>query len=62
MTHKQYQDDYTEFIKMINDALPQTQVFVSGIASVADWSDESLKPFNDDIKNGLRQCFKLHVH
>jgi lysophospholipase L1-like esterase len=51
MTHKKYQDDYTKFIKMINDALPQTQVFASGIASVAGRSEESLKPYNDDIKN-----------
>jgi lysophospholipase L1-like esterase len=51
MTHKKYQDDYTKFIKMINDALPQTQVFASGISSVAGRSEESLKPYNDDIKN-----------
>ncbi|KIL40411.1 hypothetical protein SD70_13400 [Gordoniibacillus kamchatkensis] len=51
MTHKQYQDDYTKFIKAINDALPQTHVFASGIASVPGRPDESLKPVNDDIKN-----------
>jgi lysophospholipase L1-like esterase len=51
MTHQKYQDDYTKFIKMINDALPHTQIFASGISSVAGRTEESLKPYNDDIKN-----------
>lgn len=50
ITHEDYQADYTEFIKRITDALPQTHVFVSGIPSLRGLSEKSLDPFNQDIK------------
>lgn len=51
ITHEEYQADYTELIKTITDALPQTQVFASGIVSLRGISDESLAPINQDINN-----------
>ncbi|WP_276507953.1 SGNH/GDSL hydrolase family protein [Paenibacillus thermotolerans] len=50
-SHEQYQAEYAEFLKKINDALPETQVFASGIIAVRGMSDETLAPFNEDIKN-----------
>lgn len=51
ITHEEYQADYTELIKKITDALPDTHVFASGIVSLRGISDERLAPINQDIKN-----------
>ncbi|CEG28994.1 SGNH/GDSL hydrolase family protein [Bacillus sp. B-jedd] len=50
MTHGQYQEKYAEFIKTIHDALPDTKVFASSIMATPSYSDEELKPYNEDIK------------
>ncbi len=50
-THEQYEQDYTKFLKEINDALPSTKIFASGIISVPSWTEEELLPFNKDIEN-----------
>ncbi|RDU37659.1 hypothetical protein DRW41_07400 [Neobacillus piezotolerans] len=56
ITHEQYQEKYMEFIKAIHDALPDTKVFASAIMATPSYSDEELKPYNEDIKTA---CSKV---
>ncbi|TJY42582.1 SGNH/GDSL hydrolase family protein [Cohnella pontilimi] len=50
-SHREYQADYEAYLKSITDALPNAHVFASGIISVRGMTDETLDPFNQDIKN-----------
>ncbi|ARU60370.1 hypothetical protein CBW65_04295 [Tumebacillus avium] len=51
MTPEQFQNDYVTFLKTIQDALPSTPVFASGLISVPALSAESEATFNAAIKH-----------
>jgi lysophospholipase L1-like esterase len=46
----QYQSNYSMFLNTIQQALPETKVFASGIISVSHYSEEYLAPKNQAIK------------
>ncbi|MFD2170059.1 SGNH/GDSL hydrolase family protein [Tumebacillus lipolyticus] len=51
MIPEQFQADYVTFLKTIQDALPATSVFASGMISVPSLSEESELTYNTAIKN-----------